>query len=224
MALGLALAAGTVLPAQAQQDPGSAGQQTSPLPGFLDRQTVHRTPDAPPPVGTAAPREPAPQGVPLAPVAPAASPYVPALPPPASAEPASNGPASAPPANTAPSGSAAAVPLPAPTAAPATPQYPDLWQPRQGAELVGLDKVSAHATPLSGGLGQPLAFGTLRVVVRACLVRPADQPADAAAFLEITDSTGAVPPFRGWVWAEEPERNVYEHPLYDLRLTGCRGG
>mgnify|MGYP003365703280 FL=1 len=56
----------------------------------------------------------------------------------------------------------------------------------------------------------------------SCQVRPPTQPADAAAFLEITDATGTVPPFRGWMWLAEPSRNLYESPLYDIHLTGCR--
>ena len=206
LALGFVLAMGAMPPARAQDQ----SQTMSPAPGFLNRQVVRPATGAAPPVGTAAPREPAPQGVPLAPLTGPGSAASVAPAPPAPAIPAPESPVSSTPQTFAPP-------------PPAGPQYPDSWQPRQGVDLVGLEKVTAHATAFGGRIGQPLKFGTLQVTVQACLVRPADQPADAAAFLDIQDSTGAVPPFHGWIWAEEPARNVYEHPLYDLRLISCRG-
>ncbi len=115
-----------------------------------------------------------------------------------------------PPADSAPGA------LPAANASPA-------WLPRGGAELQALDKINARTTTLSVKLGQSVAFGSLTITVRACLVRPADQPADAAAFLEITDSRKDAPGFRGWMLAAEPFVTTLQHPVYDVRVSGCRG-
>lgn len=225
------LCAAAALPVHAQQF------ETSPQPGFLDRQPVNRTPNVAP-SGVGAPREPAPQQVPLTPLAPQTAPQA-ATPPAALAAPAPRlAPVSMAPAAPAqpaptPSTSQPAPAQPAPVQpvaqpgaaapdAPAGPQYPDVWQPRPLADLVALDKVTAHVTPLAGRLDQPMTFGSLTVVVRACVVRPPDQPADAAAFLEITDSNAGAVPFRGWMSLANPSMNNYEHPIYDIRLAGCR--
>ena len=118
----------------------------------------------------------------------------------------------------------------APVAGPALAQAPGLpaaptpgnWLPRPGVDLVALDKVSARATTLSGRVGQELHFGTLTLIVRACLVRPPDAAPDAAAFLDITDSRPPPRPFQAWMVLSAPALSIYEHPLYDIRLAGCQ--
>jgi hypothetical protein len=116
---------------------------------------------------------------------------------------------------------------PAAPAVPAVPPpgpAPDAWIARPVVDLMALDKVSARATPLSGKVGQPLQFGSLTVVARACVVRPPDAAADAAAFLDITDARPGTEPFHAWMLVTEPAVTIYEHPVYDIRLVGCRAG
>ncbi len=69
---------------------------------------------------------------------------------------------------------------------------------------------------------QSADFGSLRITVQACAVRPPDQPQDAAAFLHITDSHDGEPDFTGWMIASAPSVSMLEHPVYDVRVTGCR--
>lgn len=121
----------------------------------------------------------------------------------------------------------AAAPAPAPPATPAPAAKPpapapDAWLALPVVELVGLDKVSARTTALSGPVGQELHFGSLTVLPRACVVRPPDIAADAAAFLEIVDPRLETTPFRAWMLLSEPAVSIFEHPVYDIRLVGCR--
>jgi hypothetical protein len=116
-----------------------------------------------------------------------------------------------------------AAPLPAQPAPPQGPG-PDAWLARPVVDLVGLDKVSGRATALTGRVGQELQFGTLSVVARACVVRPPDVAQDAAAFLEITDKRPGPVPFRAWMLVSAPALSIYQHPVYDIRLVGCRAG
>jgi hypothetical protein len=109
-----------------------------------------------------------------------------------------------------------------PPAAPAPPPPPPpAWLPRHGADLVALDKVAAQATPLSLDVGQSKTFGTLTIALRACDVRPPDVPADATAFLDITDGKAATPVFHGWMIASAPAVSAMQDPTYDVRLAGC---
>jgi hypothetical protein len=112
-------------------------------------------------------------------------------------------------------------PAPSAPAAPA-PSAPDAWLPRGAAELLMLDKLRAQPATLTIKIGQSETFGALTITVRACMVRPADQPQNAAAFLEITDSRSTAPAFRGWVLSNAPSVSQFEHPVFDLRLAGCR--
>lgn len=117
----------------------------------------------------------------------------------------------------------AQAPTPAPAPAPAPPApAPQAWIARTTVDLTAVDKVSARATQLSGPVGQPIHFGTLSVVARACVVSPPDAAADAAAFLDITDSRPGIAPFHAWMFLDEPALSIYENPVYDIRVAGCR--
>lgn len=106
---------------------------------------------------------------------------------------------------------------------PTTPEPPPLsWVAGGTAELVGLDKVSTRTFPLTAKVGQTVKFGSLTIAVGACDHRPPDQPADAAAWLDITDSNASVPAFHGWLLKAEPAVSGLEHPIYDLRVAACR--
>jgi hypothetical protein len=107
---------------------------------------------------------------------------------------------------------------PAFTPAPAAPQA---WLPRGTAEVQALDKVNARNTTLSVKVGQSATFGSLTIKVQACMVRPPDQPQDAAAFLVITDSHEGQPGFSGWMVAAAPSASMLQNPIYDIRVTGC---
>ena len=124
---------------------------------------------------------------------------------------------------------AQSAPAPAPVLAetapalpltPATP--PPTWVVRGVAELQALDKVNARHSMLSLKVGETAPFGTLRIEVLACVVRPPDQPQDAATFLSITDTTGEGVNFRGWMFASQPALSMLQHPVFDIRVTGCR--
>jgi hypothetical protein len=97
------------------------------------------------------------------------------------------------------------------------------WVEQPAAELHGLDKVAAKVTPIRLRVGQSAAYGSLTITLRGCRVRPPDQPRDATAFLDIVDSRNGAPPFHGWIFANEPSLNIFQHPVYDIRLIGCAG-
>lgn len=115
---------------------------------------------------------------------------------------------------------------PAPGAAPAPPAKPPpppepAWLPRHSAELQILDKVDATHETLDVAVGASAKVGDLTIAVQACVVRPPDRERDAAAYVDITDRNPAIRPFRGWLLAAEPAASTFEHPLYDVRVTGC---
>jgi hypothetical protein len=99
------------------------------------------------------------------------------------------------------------------------------WVPRRVGEIQALDKVNARVATLRATVGEPTRFGTLTITLRACHSRPPDEVPDAAAWLEVTDErVGAAtgPVFRGWLFADAPAVNMFEHPVYDLRILNCR--
>jgi len=109
---------------------------------------------------------------------------------------------------------------PPPAPAPAAP--PQTWLPQTTATLQVLDKVNAQNAVLSVKVGQSAQFGSLTIQVQACAIRPPDQPQDATALLTITDSHADAPGFRGWLLANHPSVSMLQHPIYDVRVVGCR--
>ena len=112
-----------------------------------------------------------------------------------------------------------------PAVPPATPQvaagWPNVWVPAGAAKIQALDKVNAQASDLTIKVGQSATFGSLTITVKACMIRPADQPADATAYLDVTDSHPDSPGFDGWMLEAEPAVSMMQNPIYDLRVTGC---
>jgi hypothetical protein len=125
-----------------------------------------------------------------------------------------------PPTARQPSDQMQAPPQGTPPAAP-QPMQPS-WVPQGTAELQVLDKVNAQNALLTVKVGQEAKFGSLSIQVQACDVRPPDQPRDSAAFLTITDSIADAPGFRGWMLATNPSLSMLQHPIYDVRVLGCR--
>ena len=123
-----------------------------------------------------------------------------------------------------PPSSAQQPPVDQPQAPPtAGPQPMQLtWLPQNTAQLQVLDKVNAQNALLTVKVGQEAQFGSLNIQVQACTIHPPDQPQDSAAFLTITDSHADAPGFRGWMLANNPSLSMLQHPIYDVRVVGCR--
>jgi len=96
------------------------------------------------------------------------------------------------------------------------------WVPQGTALLQVLDKVNAQNAVLTVKVGQQATFGSLSIEVAACSVHPPDQPPDSAAYVAITDSHADAPGFRGWLLANNPSVSMLQHPIYDVRVVGCR--
>lgn len=116
------------------------------------------------------------------------------------------------------SGGASATPVPPSQLAPG---FPNVWLPAETAKIQALDKVNAIASILTVKVGQAVTFGSLTITVKACVFRPKDQPADSAAYVDVTDSTPDSDRFNGWLLQNEPAVSIMQNPIYDLRVAGC---
>jgi hypothetical protein len=106
--------------------------------------------------------------------------------------------------------------------APAPPSPPDTWLPRTTADIQVLDKVNAQSGTVTLKVGQIAENASLSITLRGCAIRPPDLPQDATAYIDVKDSRKGAPGFHGWIFANEPSLSMLEHPIYDLRLLGCR--
>jgi hypothetical protein len=85
-----------------------------------------------------------------------------------------------------------------------------------------LDKNNARSAALTVPVGQSAHYGSLTITVAACMVRPPSDPPDASAYLIINDQHPGEPGFRGWMLQRAPFVSMLEHPIYDVRVLGCR--
>lgn len=97
-------------------------------------------------------------------------------------------------------------------------------RPHLVAMLQGLDKITARTTTLRLPMGEPVAYGTLRITARACLTTPPTEPPESAVFLEILvvgEGADTKAPFTGWMFASSPSLSALEHPVYDVWPIEC---
>jgi hypothetical protein len=95
------------------------------------------------------------------------------------------------------------------------------------AILQGLDKTTARITTIEAPIGQSVQFGVLRIVVRACIKRPPEEPPETSAFLEIDevrpgDEGKPQRLFSGWMFKSSPALSALEHPVYDVGVLDCK--
>jgi hypothetical protein len=96
------------------------------------------------------------------------------------------------------------------------------WTPQNAAVLRALNKIDATTSVLTIKVGASTQFGSLTIGVQSCVVRPPRTVPDAAAYVVISDAHADEPGFRGWILANEPWLSMLQHPVYDVRIVGCR--
>lgn len=91
----------------------------------------------------------------------------------------------------------------------------------------GLDKITGRIISFEVATDETVQFGSLQVTERACYTRPATETPQTTTFIEVdeVDATNAYKRiFSGWMFAASPGLHGVEHPIYDIWLTGCKGG
>ncbi len=117
-------------------------------------------------------------------------------------------------------------------------------EPRQGAHLRALEKITGDATDLTVKVGETKDFGRISITLRACWQAPPEDTPESEAFLEIRSRGAAqdkplaelgpekdkpkatslgpdAPLFSGWMFASSPGLNALEHPVYDVWVISC---
>jgi hypothetical protein len=125
----------------------------------------------------------------------------------------------------APTNSIAAKPAaPAPVVGPKPVRSP-------AAVLQALDKVTAETMRFAAPVGQPVRYKNLVFVVKACESTGLGGPSPQESAYVVIDvaplpSEGIAPPpprqvFKGWIFANSPGLNPFQHPTYDAWLITC---
>lgn len=106
----------------------------------------------------------------------------------------------------------------------------DEFEPEQnivtnGVTLQGLDKHTARVFIIDASVGQPVEFGTLKIVVRHCEKAPLENRQESMAFITISEEKIKNSPenlFSGWMFASSPALSALDHPIYDVWVKECK--
>ncbi len=91
----------------------------------------------------------------------------------------------------------------------------------------GLDKITGRIISFEVAINETVQFGTLQITPRVCYSRPPTEQPQTDAFAqvdEIDENKKEKRIFSGWMFADSPGLHGVEHPIYDVWLTGCKGG
>jgi hypothetical protein len=129
-----------------------------------------------------------------------------------------------PPPTPAPAGKPAAKPAPPAGIAPTR----RLDQPTPMAERIitfaVLNKNNGEVRNFQVKPGAIVNFGRLTIRARACEATPPWDRPWSGAFLQVDDRPkrgGEKRVFSGWLFAESPSLNSFEHPVYDVWVKSC---
>lgn len=95
------------------------------------------------------------------------------------------------------------------------------------AIFAGLDKITGRIISFEVAVDETVQFGALQLTPRVCYTRPLTEPQNTTAFVEVDEVTFNSEYrriFGGWIFAASPGLHGIEHPIYDVWLTGCKGG
>jgi hypothetical protein len=119
-------------------------------------------------------------------------------------------------------------------AKPATPPPPEVGPKpvrSPAAVLQALDKVTAETMRFAAPVGQPVRYKNLVFVVKACEstgLGGASPQESAYVVIDVaplaSEGIAAPPPrqvFKGWMFANSPGLNPFQHPTYDAWLITC---
>jgi hypothetical protein len=91
----------------------------------------------------------------------------------------------------------------------------------------GLDKITGRIISFEVAIGETVQFGALQITPRVCYSRPLTEAPQTDAFAqvdEIDEQKQLKRIFSGWMFADSPGLHGIEHPIFDIWLTGCKGG
>ncbi len=91
----------------------------------------------------------------------------------------------------------------------------------------GLDKITGRIISFEVGINETVQFGALQITPRVCYSRPLTEAPQTDAFAqvdEIDEQKQLKRIFSGWMFADSPGLHGVEHPIFDVWLTGCKGG
>jgi len=91
--------------------------------------------------------------------------------------------------------------------------------------LRALDKITAKTLDIDIILGEKKRFGYLEIIPKNCKRSADTSESGVVAYLQVKDLSDKrdekIFVFNGWTFSSSPTLRPFDHPVYDLWLTGC---
>ena len=91
--------------------------------------------------------------------------------------------------------------------------------------LRALDKITAKTLDIDIVLGEKKRFGYLEILPKNCKRSADTSDSGVVAYLQVRDLSDKrdekIFVFNGWTFSSSPTLRPFDHPVYDLWLTGC---
>ena len=88
-----------------------------------------------------------------------------------------------------------------------------------------LDKITAKTSDINIVVGKKKKFGYLEIFPKKCSKSQDENDKGVAAYIQVKDLSDKkddkVFVFNGWTFSSSPTLKAFDHPVYDLWVTGC---
>ena len=92
-------------------------------------------------------------------------------------------------------------------------------------KLKALDKITAKTSNINIPLGTKKKFGYLEIYPRKCAFSNTENEKGVVAYIQVKDLSNKkddkVFVFNGWTFSSSITLRTFDHPVYDLWVTGC---
>ena len=92
-------------------------------------------------------------------------------------------------------------------------------------KLRALDKITAKTSDINIVIGNKKRFGYLEILPKNCKKSLQENNSDVVAYLQVKDLSDKrdekIFVFNGWTFSSSPTIRPFDHPVYDLWVTGC---
>ena len=89
----------------------------------------------------------------------------------------------------------------------------------------GLDKITAKTSDIDIIVGEKKKFGYLEIFPKKCTKSQDLNDKGVVAYIQVKDLSkkkdDKVFIFNGWTFSSSPTLRTFDHPVYDLWVTGC---
>ena len=91
--------------------------------------------------------------------------------------------------------------------------------------LKALDKITSKTSELNIPVGKKKRFGYLEILPKKCALSSSDNQKGVVAYLQVKDLSDKrddkIFVFNGWTFSSSVTLRTFDHPIYDLWVTGC---